>query len=54
MTDFFSRLYSPFMLIVFDSILSDFKELHNLSIFSEISQANVKKLRGKTGIFYLH
>jgi len=41
MTDFFSRLFSPFMLIVFDSILGELKELQNLPIFTEINQSNV-------------
>ena len=40
-TDFFSRLYSPFMLIVFDSIIGELKDLQNLQIFSEINQSNV-------------
>lgn len=40
-TDFFSRLYSPFMLIVFDSIVGELKDLQNLQIFSEINQSNV-------------
>ena len=40
-TDFFARLYSPFMLIVFDSILCELKELQNLPIFAEINQSNV-------------
>lgn len=42
-TDFFSRLYSPFMLIVFDSIIGELKDLQNLQIFSEINQSNVHR-----------